>query len=544
MGLFEPNISKMEEKRDVKGLIKALGYAENKYIRESAAGALARLRGPFENGDVLIEPLSKHLGDPDLQIRRACIETLGKIGSDRAVALLLSRVDSEDSRHVIFALANSAHPHALAALLKELDGNSNLDLVLPALTKYGLAAVEPLLRKLRKNERLDLFLPTLMKYGGIVVEPLCRLMEDKECPGPVRCEIIKALGALGDARAIPFLVDVSQKEEEDMPVRIEIAKAVGKLGDDRAVPLLVSLMKAGRREAAAGLRELGWKPDADETGACYAILLRDYPHCAEIGEPAIVPLISALKTLNIEESKKVATTLARIGEPAIPYLLAALQDHDFEYRRKAADALVQMKWKPGLDTASGAWYWIAREMWEKITWAGADAIPALLGTLGVNVLSVRIKAAKALGKLGDPRGIEVLISILGDEKGRAAACEALDELGWEPGLDEAGAQYQIARGNYDACLEIGNSSVGPLVAGLQGNERVKAARTLVQLYRSGKLDETAKKLIIEQRSLITQPHEDRHNDEEGFSDPHCDKDLWTSHTDHHFDHGIGMEFPL
>jgi len=510
----------MEEKRDVKGLIKALGYTGDKYLQENAAGALTRLHGPFENGDSLIESLSKHLGDPDLYIRRACIEMLGKIGSDRAVDLMLSRVDSEDSRVVIFELSELAHPHALALLLKELEGNSNLDLVLPA----------------------------LIKYGTTVVEPFCCLLTEPGCPSSVRLDIAKALGGMGDARAIPILMKVAQNENEDLSIRIECAKALGRLGDGQAIPLLVSIMEAGNLEAANSLKLLGWQPPKDETGVQYYLLMKDVVHCAEMGEPAVPQLLFALKTSNDEIRNTAGMILEKIGEPSIPYLLAALEDDDFSYRQRVVTILVHLKWNPGMDITNGAWYWIAREMWVKLEnksiESGADVLPALLGTLNVNDMGVRIQVAKILGSLGNQRAVNTLISTMSHESYQLAASQALEQIGWEPSADEAGAWYQIARGNYEACLEIGAMSIKPLVAGLQRKERVKAAQVLVQMYQSGKLDETAKKLILEQRSLITQPHEDSHNDEAGWSDPHCDKDLWTSHTDYHTDHGIGMDFPL
>jgi HEAT repeat protein len=520
MELFEPNIKKMEGKQDVEGLVKALGYPKNNDVRKNAAGALERiLFVPSQRYDTLIDALSKYLNDPEWDIRRACIKTLGKIGSEQAVDVLLSLIDREDSREAIFALTKIHNPRT----------------------------IEPLLGKLEKDENRDLVLPALLEFGDMSVEPLCKLLTKSDCPSSVRCEIARAFGERGDILAISALMELIVKENE-IDIRNESIRTLGKIGDERAIPVLISPMVDGNLEAAHALKLLGWRPQKDETGVHYYLLMKDVGPCAEIGEPAVPQLLSALKSSNDGIRNTAGMILEKIGEPTIPYLLAALQDDDFSYRQRVVNILVQLKWKPGMDIANGAWYWIAREMWEKLEKkcieAGADVLPALLGTLNVNNFMVRIQAAKVLGKLGDQRAVNPLISAMSNEYYRPAASQALEQIGWEPGTDEAGARYQIARGNYEACLEIGAMSIGPLVAELQGKERVKAARVLVQLYQSGKLDETAKKLILEQRRLITQPHEDNHKDEEGWSDPHCDKDLWTSHTDDHTDLGGGMDFPF
>ena len=520
MELFKPNVRKMEEKRDVEGLVKALGSSKNNELRMDAAGALERILFiPPKMHETLIKSLSKYLNDPEWKIRGACIETLGKIGSGQAVDVLLSLLNGKDSREAIFALTKIHNPRT----------------------------IEPLLEKLKKDENRDLVLPALLEFGDKSVDPLCHLLTKSDCPSSVRCELARAFGKRNEVLAVSALMELIENENE-IEICNESIRALGKIGDERAIPVLISRMEAGNLEAANSLKLLGWQPPKDETGVQYYLLMKDVVHGAEMGEPAVPQLLFALKTSNDEIRNTAGMILEKIGEPSIPYLLAALQDDDFSYRQRVVTILVHLKWKPGMDITNGAWYWIAREMWEKLEKksieSGADVLPALLGTLNVNNMYVRIHVATILGSLGNQRAVNTLISIMSHESYRLAASQALEQIGWEPGADEAGAWFQIARGNYEACLEIGAMSIKPLVAGLQRKERVKAARVLVKLYQSGKLDETAKKLILEQRSLITQPHEDNHRDEAGWSDPHCDKDLWTSHTDDHTDHGIGMDFAV
>lgn len=88
-----------------------------------------------------------------------------------------------------------------------------------------------------------------------------------------------------------------------------------------------------------------------------------------------------------------------------------------------------------------------------------------------------------MGKLGDAHAIELLIAALGNVK-------------WE--------------------------------------ERKIVANKLVNIYLKGQLDEAHKQLIPAERGVITEPHHDEHDVALG---------CW-SHYDHHWDIGIGVDFPL
>src|SRR5664280_1497750 len=73
MGLFgPPNVEKMKAKRDVKGLIKALGYQKNSCVRKSAVDALGQI------GDArAVEPLSAALKDSDSGVQKAAAGAVG-----------------------------------------------------------------------------------------------------------------------------------------------------------------------------------------------------------------------------------------------------------------------------------------------------------------------------------------------------------------------------------------------------------------------------------------------------------------------------------
>jgi len=98
MSIFgPPNIEKMKTRRDVNGLIKALGYQKGdsfdaRSIRRDAARALGELEDPRA-----VEPLIAALKDESFSVRKAAAEALGKIGDTRAVEPLSAALKDKDS---------------------------------------------------------------------------------------------------------------------------------------------------------------------------------------------------------------------------------------------------------------------------------------------------------------------------------------------------------------------------------------------------------------------------------------------------------------
>jgi HEAT repeat protein len=73
-GLFKPNIEKMERKKDIEGLIKALGYRKDSVVRVKAAMALGRI-----GGKSILDSLAEALKDEDSNVRKAAEKALSKI---------------------------------------------------------------------------------------------------------------------------------------------------------------------------------------------------------------------------------------------------------------------------------------------------------------------------------------------------------------------------------------------------------------------------------------------------------------------------------
>jgi hypothetical protein len=81
----------------------------------------------------------------------------------------------------------------------------------------------------------------------------------------------------------------------------------------------------------------------------------------------------------------------------------------------------------------------------------------------------RRAATEALGRLGDKKAAEPLITALKDEIWyvRRSAAETLDDLDWKPQTQEEKISYLIAKQNWQALIEIGPLAVEPLIMALK-----------------------------------------------------------------------------
>jgi HEAT repeat protein len=165
----------------------------------------------------------------------------------------------------------------------------------------------------------------------------------------VRVTAIRALGRIGDRRALPALV-----ERADDPlgsVRLALCQALGQLGDPAGVPTLTELLHdedetirlgaaraLGKIQGAAGSRTLlsAALLDPSQTVRRHA-----RKALAERRSPDVLPaLTGALSGGTPEVRAGAAQVLADLGDPsAVPALLRALEDPDARVRGAAGHAL-------------------------------------------------------------------------------------------------------------------------------------------------------------------------------------------------------------
>ena len=153
------------------------------------------------------------------------------------------------------------------------------------------------------------------------------------------------------------------------------------------------------------------------------------------------PLIEALKDGEWEVRWAAATSLGNLkAKNAVDDLISLLGDESWEVRRAAAIALGKIKdpkaVKP-LGEAMKSELMIRFEAARALIQLGSEAVESLVNLLLSDDPDVRVKAAEALGFIGDERATQALAKCLGDQDAgvRDAAAKALVKIGGE-GLDK------------------------------------------------------------------------------------------------------------
>ena len=200
-----------------------------------------------------------------------------------------------------------------------------------------------------------------------------------------RARAAHTLGGLGEPASVRPMLDAMRDAREDDDVKLACAEALALIRDPAIVAPLCEELE-----------------HVDEWSS---------PRIAQVlvgfGALAVEPLLTALdqaRTLNAR--MWAAQVLGKLGDRrAVPALLARLHDRDAQLRLSVASALG--------DLADGR---AARPLIEIVL---RDPVPA-----------VRAQAAIALGHIGDPASLPLLVSALGDPEYwvRFRALEAIEEL--------------------------------------------------------------------------------------------------------------------
>ena len=143
MGLSEPNMEKLEKKKNVKGLIKALRH-EDVHVRWNVAEALGEIGwqpkddaekvyllfgkrdwdGLTKIGKPAVELFIQALEDKDEDARESVAEALGEIGDARAVEPLIQALEDKDryvQRNAAGALGKIGDARAVEPLIQALE---------------------------------------------------------------------------------------------------------------------------------------------------------------------------------------------------------------------------------------------------------------------------------------------------------------------------------------------------------------------------------------------------------------------------------------
>lgn len=237
-------LRRLHDPRAVDHLLPLLA-SEAVHVREQAVLLLGEV-----GDDRAVPPLITALHDPSPVIVNGAIAALGMVGDDRAVTALLPFLHHE-TLHVraetTTALGNIGTPAAVDALLSALH-NPQLGVQPLAATALGqagdaraMAALIPLITPDGARAAVEIIHTPGIEDG----EPYDKRPDVARA---LRIEAIIALGNIGDARAVPFLLDALR---DPAPRGVSAAvRALGQLGAAQAVdPLATLLRKADQRLA-------------------------------------------------------------------------------------------------------------------------------------------------------------------------------------------------------------------------------------------------------------------------------------------------------
>ena len=254
-------------------------------------------------------------------------------------------------------LGGHRDPHAVAALIGALK-DPNWEVREFAAESLGQtkdqSAVEPLIALL--NDPNGVVCSTAADSLGRIkdpraVEPL--LATFRRQPGnPL---IVKALGELGDPRAIPALIDFMTHAKETYYDAAYMENAFRGIGSPAIDPLVATLkdLSVGdpnpRVKARVVCTLFAIKDPRTVPTMVRVIRTQEYGTCAMRGladseDPrAIAALIGVMTDPNDPESEHASSLLLKSGSAAVEPLIAVLRSPDAQSRRLAARALAQIK---------------------------------------------------------------------------------------------------------------------------------------------------------------------------------------------------------
>ena len=309
-------------------------------VRQAAIGALTAI------GEPSVPVLGLCLSDPQPDVQEAASSVLAAIADERVLTPLIDALVNHDwivRMHALKGLGRIKDARAIGPMIPLLQDKVKAvrEEATIALAEIGDAALPSLLEALKHPEwlvRLHAVEALGKSRSADAVEPLLWVLFNDHDQA-IREDVVRALGLLGDGRAMEFLVTV-MKEPGLRPLAVE---ALGKIGDRRAVPVLIAVLEGSDRpvtlRTVAGCGD-NWDQEMETKGAAVRALanLRD--------ESAIPVLLKALEQTVTRADA--AAALVTFGSKVIaPLVTIMTQTSDENMRFHAKDTLAKVGWRAG-----------------------------------------------------------------------------------------------------------------------------------------------------------------------------------------------------
>ena len=217
--------------------------------------------------------------------------------------------------------------------------------------KATIADINGLIQKLKVEDSDVLFRATkaLVAIGEPAVEPLIKALEGGY--GDVEISAKNVLVEIGEPAVEPLIKALKDK---DSGVRMWTTDALGEIGGARAVEALIVALKHEdskvRYSAAYALEQITWQPKDNAEKAYYLIAKEEWSELVKLDEPAVEPLIKALKDKDSGVRISAADALGEIGDArAVEALIVALKDENLEVIASAYEFFLK-RGEPGTES--------------------------------------------------------------------------------------------------------------------------------------------------------------------------------------------------
>ena len=401
----------------VPGLVRMLGD-DSRQVRLAALAALGNI-----SSSRAIGPLIERLGDTDATVREAALDALERVGAACVVPLIEAlghaRIDVEIAA-ILRTLGRFEDPRALVPIMNCL-GHTYMTVrgaAVDAAVRYGAEAV-PLLAD-------------MLALNRVPVEPL--IAEARRHPNKRnRLRTIRALGELKDSKAVPALKEMGQGDDRE--TRLAVEEALRKIGS-------ATWARASAAKALGFIRSPEGVPallkhlrDPNSTVRLRVVRALMLIGDARASKPLARLLASEEDTEVRDEIAAALGTQGLAGSDAVSACIRALGDASRSVRSHAARSLGRLaspRAAPHLVRALGDGYWsVSRDAENSIVNLGSKAVPSLIEALGARTPAIRLRAARILGVIADPRArrpLRRLLSTERDDDVRESAAAALEKL--------------------------------------------------------------------------------------------------------------------
>ena len=358
----------------------------------------------------LSTPILEALSDEDWRVRREAVREVSERAAPEAIAALLSSVVENhhnpsllNSALQVLAATDVDTRETLFELLQAADPDLRMQAALALGEQQDIRAAGALIKALQDED-------TNVRYHAIealgklkatdAVDALVEIVESRDFF--LAFAALEALAKIGDARIAPRMVPLL----EDELLREPAINLLGQLGDESAIAPLTSLLNTPTAPTDLIAEALAALSDRYEQQYREGAYIADLTS-REISPTGIQNLLDALETPGKENLRSIALVLGWLKRSGVDRALTRLMGR-IDLRNEIIEALVRH---------------------------GPATLDLLMAQLSAEDLEVRRSAVVALGRIGDSTATTALVKTLGDESLTIDAANALAEIGDPKAVD-------------------------------------------------------------------------------------------------------------